>query len=201
MGSAQTKGECKKFPYDEKVVEGMKYKVRILQHEVEEMVCLREKESRMYEQEMALFAVKEAEWARERKKLKEEVKKMRKVLEESKKRDAEILGENGGENYLVHHIREDQARRDEAVEKWKQLYFSIKVELDHLILRTNQGERAWRRTYEEDVEKELRAKEESIELLESRIALLEQQVLKREREVDILRQSLKIMFHNKLGRA
>lgn len=59
-------------------------------------------------------------------------------------------------------------------------------------------ELCWKEEEEEEgVEEKLRAKEESIKVLEAKIALLEHQELRREREIDILKQSLKIMFHNK----
>lgn len=48
----------------------------------------------------------------------------------------------------------------------------------------------------EEMHKELKEKEEKIALLKEEIASKEQQELKREREVDILRQSLKIMSYN-----
>ena len=40
---------------------------------------------------------------------------------------------------LVEQMKEERARRDEAVEKWKQLYLAIKIELDELIQRTYDG--------------------------------------------------------------
>lgn len=102
---------------------------------------MRENESQLYEQEMMVFAFKEAEWKKERKKLREEVKRLRKKLDEreDQKGQNHVEDDNGetvGDSYLMQQIREEQARRDEAIEKWKQLYFAIKVELDHLILRT-----------------------------------------------------------------
>nr|GLL47663.1 ninein [Ipomoea trifida] len=196
MGGVQTKE--KRFPSD-KVVEGLKYKVRVLQSEVSEIMCMRENESQLYEQEMMVFAFKEAEWNKERKKLREEVKKLRKRVDEREDNQnvEDDNGETVGDSYLMQQIREEQARRDEAIEKWKQLYFAIKVELDHLILRTNSGEGLCWKEEGGGVEEKLRAKEECIEVLEAKIALLEQQELRREREVDILKQSLKIMFHKK----
>lgn len=42
-------------------------------------------------------------------------------------------------DYMVERMREEKARKEVAVEKWKQLYLAIKTELDELILRTNEG--------------------------------------------------------------
>ncbi|KAL7251329.1 hypothetical protein ACSBR1_013210 [Camellia fascicularis] len=104
-------------------------------------------------------------------------------------------------SYLVEKMREERASRDEAVEKWKKLYLAIKIELDDLIQRTHQGERLYWREEEEDLmeklQRELKIKEETIELLKGRLALMEQEESNREREVDILRQSLKIMSYKK----
>ncbi|XP_016476070.1 uncharacterized protein LOC107797676 [Nicotiana tabacum] len=214
MGSFQTKD--KSYP-NAKVVERLKYNVRFLQAEVNEIMCTREHESQAYAQEMIIFALKEAEWKRERKKLREEVKKLRKKLEDKEEGEEEekskgvenhdmlssVQGDKEwhhlGTSYLMEQIRDEQARRDMAIEKWKQLYFAIKIELDDLIQRTNQGGGlCWKIEQMELIEelhKELKEKEETIELLKQRISLMEQQELKREREVDILRQSLKIMSY------
>ncbi|CAN4104542.1 unnamed protein product [Withania somnifera] len=104
-------------------------------------------------------------------------------------------------NSLLEQIREEEVRRDEAIKKWKNLYFVIKNELDELIQRTNQGERlCCRREEVESVEEahmELKAKEEVIAHLKEKITSMEKQEVKREREIDILRQSLKIMSYNK----
>lgn len=37
------------------------------------------------------------------------------------------------------HMKENQASREEAVEKWKKLYLAIKTELDELIRRTTES--------------------------------------------------------------
>ncbi|XP_009605710.1 uncharacterized protein LOC107805530 [Nicotiana tabacum] len=213
MGSFQTK--VKSYP-NAKVVERLKYNVRFLQAEVNEIMCMREHESQAYAQEMIIFALKEAEWKKERRKLREEVKKLRKKLEdkgggeEEKSKGVEnhdmlssVKGEKEwhhlGSSYLLEQIRDEQARRDVAIEKWKQLYFAIKIELDDLIQRTNQGEGlCWKieqMELLEELHRELKEKEQTIALLKERISLMEQQELKREREVDILRQSLKIMSY------
>ncbi|XP_073119424.1 uncharacterized protein [Henckelia pumila] len=92
-------------------------------------------------------------------------------------------------------------KRDETLEKWKELYFAIKVELDELIQRTHGGERlCWDRKEEdipEEHKKALKVKEERIESLEAKLASMEDQEIKKQREVDILRQSLRIMSHGK----
>lgn len=49
----------------------------------------------------------------------------------------------------------------------------------------------------EEVKKELISKEEKIKFLEAKIGSMENQELKRQREMDILRQSLRIMSHKK----
>ncbi|XP_004247939.1 uncharacterized protein [Solanum lycopersicum] len=208
MGSFQTKDKSQ--PKD-KVVEVLKYNVRFLQGEVNEIMCMREYESQVNAQEMIIFALKEAEWKKEKKKLKEEVKKLKKNLEEKDEEDKCKAIENLcvkedkewhelATSYLLEQIRNEEARRDEAIEKWKQLYFAIKIELDELIHRTNQGRGlCWKieqMELLEEMHKELKEKEEKIALLKEEIASKEQQELKREREVDILRQSLKIMSYN-----
>ncbi|XP_060173810.1 uncharacterized protein LOC132604345 [Lycium barbarum] len=214
MGSLQTK-DHKSNP-NAKIIEGLKYKVRLLQEEVSEIMCIRENESQVYQQEMISFALKEAEWKQEKKKLKEEVNKLKKKLEDHKEEEKfkgvenqEVVSEKCDNkechmlvrNSLLEQIREEQVRRDEAIEKWKNLYFVIKNELDELIRRTDQGERLCWRTEEvellEDLHMELKAKEEAIAYLKEKIASMEKQELKRERDIDILRQSLKIMSYNK----
>lgn len=57
----------------------------------------------------------------------------------------------------------------------------------------------WRVDEEEitdEIQREVKAKEEHIEILQSRLASMEQQESRREREMDILRQSLRIMTHS-----
>ncbi|KAH0739041.1 hypothetical protein KY290_037746 [Solanum tuberosum] len=211
MGSFQTKDKSQ--PKD-KVVEVLKYNVRFLQGEVNEIMCMREHESQVNAQEMIIFALKEGEWKKEKKKLKEEVKKLKKKLEEKEEEEEEekckgiedLSVKEDKEwhqlatSYLLEQIRNEEARRDEAIEKWKQLYFAIKIELDELIHRTNQGRGLCWKTEQmellEEMHRELKEKEEKIALLKEEIASKEQQELKREREVDILRQSLKIMSYN-----
>ncbi|KAF3624464.1 putative late embryogenesis abundant protein 2-like [Capsicum annuum] len=205
MGSFQTKE--KRYP-KAKVVEGLKYNVRYLKAEVNEIMCMREHESQVNAQEMIIFALKEAEWKKERKKLREEVKKLRRKLEAKEEEEEEEKKCNVKEDkewhqlatsYLFEQIRHEEVRRDEAIDKWKQLYFAIKIELDDLIHRTNQGGLYWEIEQVkllEELHRELQDKEEKIALLKEEIASKEQEELKREREIDILRQSLKIMSYN-----
>ena len=49
----------------------------------------------------------------------------------------------------------------------------------------------------EDLHRELKAKEETIEVLKARLASMEKDEVQREREVDILRQSLRIISNKK----
>lgn len=84
---------------------------KLLEEEVRRMMRMREEDSKV-------GLRKEEEWKDERKRLVDVHGMMR------KKMDEEAGGINGC--YL-------------AVEKWKQLYFAIKTELDHLILLTAQG--------------------------------------------------------------
>lgn len=124
-------------------------KIRLLREEINGMMHEREKESRAYEREVMVFAFKEAEWKQERKKLKEEVKTLGKNLEEKEEKiremkdglvnekDDEVEWQLLGTSFLMGRMKEERARRDEAVEKWKQLYLAIKTELDELIQRTH----------------------------------------------------------------
>lgn len=122
------------------MVEGLKNKVRLLQGEIHEIMCIRETESQAYERELIAFAFKQAEWKRERKRLKEEAKK---IMEE--RQDHKLMMQRccmTRENKcccILDHSKDEQSRRDETIEKWKQLYFTIKDELDHLIQRTHEG--------------------------------------------------------------
>lgn len=137
MGGFQTKEKKSKGPSSEKLdVEEMRRKIRQQHEKINEIMCLRDCESQAYEKEMMGFVVKEVEWKRERKKLREEVKRLRQKLQEG---EDEKLGRNNCNNFLVDQMREERAWQDEAVEKWKKLYLDIKVELDDLITRTNQG--------------------------------------------------------------
>lgn len=149
MGSLQTKNH--KSNPNAKIIEELKYKVRLLQDEVSEIMCIRENESQIYNQEMIIFALKEEEWKQEKKKLVEELNDLKKKLEDEAKfgvKNQEMVNEKCDNkeffhmlmrNSLLEQIREEEVRRDEAIEKWKSLYFVIKNELDQLIQRTNQG--------------------------------------------------------------
>ncbi|GFZ10700.1 hypothetical protein Acr_22g0000980 [Actinidia rufa] len=188
----------------EKEVKHLREKVRVLERGMREIVRMRESEREGHEQERVIHGHKEAEWRRERKGLREEVKKLRKRVEEREENEMVVVGENREKEqwwFLVEQMRGGERERDEAVEKWKRLYLAIKVELDELIERTHQGERLYWRAEEEDLveelQQELKTKEEAIEILQARLASMEEKQSKREREVDILRQSLKIISHNK----
>lgn len=140
-------------------VRSLTEKIRLLKEEINEMMLEREKESKAYEREVKVVAFKEAEWKQERKKLREEMKRLRKNLEEKEEkiRVMEVEDQDDddglhkkkscqlkewqllGTTFLVEQMREERARRDEAVEKWKHLYLAIKTELDDLIQRTHNG--------------------------------------------------------------
>ncbi|KAG9136104.1 hypothetical protein Leryth_003732 [Lithospermum erythrorhizon] len=184
----------------ERVVRGLKNKVRHLESEINEIMCLRESEREAFERELMVFAIKENEWRKERRKLKGEIKKMRKKLDCF---DGRFGTTENNNNELQNVMEEDRViRRDETMEKWKELYFAVKFELDNLIHKTSQGETVYL-TAEEDcctvkeMEKQLKAKEETIEILEAQLVSMEQRESKREREVDILKQSLRIMSHKR----
>lgn len=196
-------------------VGGLREKMRNIQEEMSGMVCERKKESAAYERDMMVFAFKEAEWKQEKKKMREEVKMLRKMVDEKEKRirgieDAGVVlgagnnksgGEKEWEVLLAEQMREERARRDETVEKWKQLYLAIKMELDELIQRTHCENGLYWRAEEEDTVEELKGdiktKEEMIAGLKSRIVSMEHEQYKKEREIDILRQSLRIMSSKK----
>ncbi|KAL7124187.1 hypothetical protein ABFS83_14G031300 [Erythranthe nasuta] len=183
------------------VVMGLKNKVVLLQQEINEIMCIRETENQIYERELMAFAFKQAHWNIENKSLKDELTKLRNSLAHKEETLINITScINNNNNNL-----EDQTaiRRDETVDKWKKLYFAIKNELDHLIIQTTHQERVmcWNIEEEEEVllvemTNELKAKEERIELLQNKLASMELQESKREREIDILRQSLRILSHN-----
>ncbi|KAF7837385.1 golgin subfamily A member 6-like protein 6 [Senna tora] len=101
-------------------------------------------------------------------------------------------------------MKEERAWRDEAVEKWKQLYLAIKTELDDLIQRTYAGDGLlWKaEEYEiqmENMKRELQEKEETINALKAQLASMENQKNKKEREFDMLKQSLRIMSGSNKG--
>ncbi|KAB1219392.1 hypothetical protein CJ030_MR3G001125 [Morella rubra] len=189
----------------DKDVQVLMEKTRLLQKEIKEMVYERKKERKAYERDMMVLAFKEAEWKQEKKRLRAEVKRLRKIVEEEDEtrrmagQKSEKEWELLGSSFLVEKLMEEErARRDDTVEKWKQLYLAIKMELDDLIQRTRQGDigHYWRAEEEEMIEVlqgELQAKEETIKALNARLASMEREEYKKEREIDILRQSLRIM--------
>ena len=148
MGGTVSKSK-RKFP--EKYVMNLKEKVRLLQEEIKEMMYEREKETRSYERDIMVFTFKEADWKQEGKRMREEVKLLRKLVEEKEEKiremeEIKMVEKNSekewelmGTKLLVEQMKEERARRDEAVEKWKQLYLAIKTELDDLIQRTYDG--------------------------------------------------------------
>lgn len=145
MGVCSSKDGSEIF-YDD--VKGLKEKIRLLREEVRGVICEMDKETKAHEKDMVVFAFKEAGWKTEKKRLKEEVKMLRKKVKES---FTEIEEGNFGEkiatewemegtpNTIFEQIQQERARRDEAIEKWKQLYHAIKIELDDLIQRTHNG--------------------------------------------------------------
>ncbi|XP_073128721.1 uncharacterized protein [Henckelia pumila] len=191
MGSSHTKDKCNP---SEKVVESLKNRVRLLQGEINEMMSIREGEYQSYERESIFFELKQAEWKRDRRRLKAELKRLRMACEE---KEAETRSKCMGNEC---EINGRKMGRDETVEKWKQLYLAVKIELDDLIQRTHRERMGWK-TEEEDMlmelKKELGSKQEKIEILQAKLISMEDQELRREREMDILRQSLRIMSHKK----
>ncbi|KAJ3689421.1 hypothetical protein LUZ61_018585 [Rhynchospora tenuis] len=195
----------------------LRAKIQLLEEEIKEMRRARDKESQAYEQHVTAFACKEEEWRQEKKKQKEENAKLRLKLkeEEEKVKRLEEAAEavrgvkewqEFGTSYIVEQMKQEQARREEAVEKWKQLYLAIKTELDDLIQRTHQtnGERyMWRAEQGiiEELQSELKSKEEAIALLKEKIQTVEKEGMRKEREVDILRQSLRILSNSKRNRS
>lgn len=168
MGGIESKNKMRNISSGKDYGRGvLREKVRQLQEEMSEMVCERKKESAAYERDMMVFTFKEAEWKQEKKKMREEVKMLRKMVEVkeerirgiedrgvSKKSSGEnneewdaLLGSSGAANLLFEQMREERARRDETVEKWKQLYLAIKIELDDLIRRTHCGNSSLSKTY------------------------------------------------------
>ncbi|XP_043703686.1 uncharacterized protein LOC122653809 [Telopea speciosissima] len=212
MGSIISKKESS--PGKELGYMGLREKIKLLQDEIHEIKQLREMECQTHERQVRISAWKEAEWKDERKKLREEVRRLRKELTA---KEVRIQGmENGvvagksdskewqlqllGSKFLVEHLREEQARRDEAVEKWKRLYIAIKTELDTLIQRAHQGDRLYWGEEQNTIEalkRELNGKEETVQDLKAKIATMEKEGVKKEREVDILRQSLRILSSKK----
>ncbi|KAL2923070.1 putative ubiquitination network signaling protein acrB [Bienertia sinuspersici] len=212
-------------------------KMKLLQQEINGILKQREEEAEVYERELMVLAFRETEWKKERKKLREEVERLQRIVEEKEERitrmeeevgiarknneklimeeqcyyyyyladtDTDSHNINGGAATLLRmeQMRLERARRDETVEKWKMLYLAIKHELDALIHRTHQGTLYWRAEEEdlmEDLQSELKAKDETIQVLKAQLASMEDEEYKSKREVDILRQSLRIMSSNSKG--
>ncbi|KAL1190516.1 hypothetical protein V5N11_032799 [Cardamine amara subsp. amara] len=164
------------------------------------------------EREKVMFSqLKEAErvWSKERKKLRDEVKRLRKRVEEKEEAKITTTEEREYWKWLVEEMCVERAVRDEAVEKWKQLYLAIKNELDHLIIHTtsSSGEAIMQRKLEEEegeegktmeeMRDEVRVKEDTIETLKERIALMDREKYEKERQIDLLRQSLRILGSKK----
>ncbi|KAE8698078.1 NADP-dependent alkenal double bond reductase P1-like [Hibiscus syriacus] len=192
MGASGSK-KRRKPCHERRCVRNLTDKMRLLNSEKEAVMVV---------------ARKEAEWAKEKRKLKEEVKALKKMVEEKEEKIegmerywmAVQKSDKGwpllGTSFLSEQLKEERARRDEVVEKWKQLYLAIKTELDDLIQRTHGDVIYWKVEEEETIEemkKELKIKEETIEALRARIASMEKEGFKRKREMDILKQSLRIL--------
>lgn len=89
----------------------------------------------------------EREWGKERKKLREQVKRLRKKVEEKEEaKTTTTTEEREYWKWVVEEMCVERAVRDEAVEKWKQLYLAIKNELDHLIIHTTSSSSGKKKT-------------------------------------------------------
>ncbi|KAK6914198.1 hypothetical protein RJ641_021519 [Dillenia turbinata] len=217
MGSCSSTNKAKKGRVGEKLdPRELMEKIRFLAVELNNVVRKREEEAQAYEQEVMVSTLKEVEWRKERKKLKEEVTRLKKMVEENEERirelekDEMVVGERSDKEWqwqilaartLVGHMKEERVWRDEAVVKWKTLYLAIKTELDNLIQRTHQGENFWRSEEEsiiiDELQKEVKEKQETIEALKKQLAVAQQEKARSESEVDILRQSMRITGNKK----
>ncbi|XP_074557530.1 uncharacterized protein LOC141813461 [Curcuma longa] len=126
-------------------------------------------------------------WEAERRERGEETGLLRKRLKE-----AAAAAARGGAGEAA--AEEEEARREEVVGKWRQLYLAIKTELDELIQRTR------RQGTIEQLQRELKAKKDATEMLQSRVEAMEREASKRDREIDILKQSLRILSNDKKSR-
>ncbi|KAI4342612.1 hypothetical protein MLD38_027218 [Melastoma candidum] len=171
--------------HGKKAVRCFREKTGQLQEEIAAIAKERERESKSYRRDAMAFATREAEWRKERRKLREELRRLRSMEEctEDRSRQLEMM-------VLGERMREERARRDEAAERWKQLYLAIKTELDDLIQTACCGFKAGE---EEAATAEELKKEATITSLRSQVACLEQEKVKLQREIDILRQSLRII--------
>ncbi|KAL8162857.1 hypothetical protein V2J09_014346 [Rumex salicifolius] len=147
-------------------------KMKILQQEISMVMSEREDENNAYQREVLAFTFKEAEWQKERKKLREEVKRLQRkdslcqVVDKARRNERD--DQDDLRQCCVEKMRQERARRDEAEEEFM-----------------------------EEIHKEINAKDETIEALRARVASMEEEEYKRKREVDILRQSLRIMCNKK----
>ncbi|KAG0492055.1 hypothetical protein HPP92_005453 [Vanilla planifolia] len=159
---------------------------------------------------------KEEMFALERRKQEDEMGRLRNRVEEEEEKvrrlEAEVAAAaaafaRGGDGFkswyrrrfdeeYVEHMKQEKARREAVVEKWKQLYLAIKKELDELIRRTAEGGRCCfgdEGVVVDWLQAELKAKEDALDALEVKLLAVEKEVARREREIDILRQSLRIL--------
>ncbi|XP_031501887.1 uncharacterized protein LOC116265436 [Nymphaea colorata] len=176
----------------------LKQEIQRLQAEVERLRNEREEDQSARRKELA---AKQAEWSREKKRLEEEVS----ALASSRGRRC-WGGEEGVQmlemkesewSHILAEQMKEQKQREEAVEKWKRLYLAIKNELDQLIQATALLSNPYQQGEEnfciEWLRGELKAKEEANAELKAKVAEVEKESARREREMDILRQSLRIM--------
>lgn len=115
--------------------------ILLLEEEIEKLKRVRQQEAWDYGRRTAEFAAKEEEWVRQRRSLAEE------AIEQKAAQRTRLLNECQSEEgdeeewgCLVESIKEEQRRREGAVERWKRLYLTIKTELDDLIQRTSEGQ-------------------------------------------------------------
>ncbi|KAG6478764.1 hypothetical protein ZIOFF_062208 [Zingiber officinale] len=140
-------------------------------------------------------AAREEAWEAERRERDDEAARLRRRLQEAEEKKATESGGEEGEKEKA-----AAARPEEVAGKWKQLYVAIKTELDELIQRTPQGERFYFGSEQGMIgrlRKELKTKEDTMETLKSHVKTMEQEASKRDREIDILKQSLRILSNNK----
>ncbi|ERM98006.1 hypothetical protein AMTR_s00120p00039070 [Amborella trichopoda] len=77
---------------------------------------------------------REAAWSRERAQMQEQLDALSECWAWCREGEGEGEGVVGVK-VMAGMMREEQARHDEAVERWKRLYLAIKSELDHLVQR------------------------------------------------------------------
>ncbi|KAG6536380.1 uncharacterized protein LOC122025147 isoform X2 [Zingiber officinale] len=171
--------------------------ILLLEEEIEKSKSVRQQEAWDYGRRTAEFAAKEEEWVRERRSLAEEALEQEAAQRTRRLKKCESEGGDDEEWWcLVESMKEEQRQREGAVERWKKLYLTIKTELDDLIQRTSEGERFSSGSEErmvEQLQKELRESEKEIESLRSRVAVMQKDAIRKDTEIDILRQSLRIL--------